>query len=305
MWVQGSDAFVVVDSLDPGENCVFARPGVDRMALLTWAQKRIQAVPEAGWIADTDREMVDALKADGYEPVYAFRHCEMDLTGDLPTAAPPQGWELRAVRGEEEADARRAAAHAAFGSTMDPGMHLERYLGLMRSPVYVRERDLVAVDREGTVGSFMIWWPDETGVAQIEPFGTDPRFHRRGIGRALMYHGLAEMKVAGMKRARVCTRTTDGPQPSSTRRVGSPTWEDSAGGGLLALQAHCKTSDRRTRDVGHMSGPWGPVPQWSLRCPYSKSSPPDQSIDWRRLFKGNSSSPMTKDSSRPPVSGTG
>jgi ribosomal protein S18 acetylase RimI-like enzyme len=205
MWVQGTDAFVVVDSLDPGENCVFARPGVDRMALLKWAQKRLQAVPEAGWVADTDHEMVTALKAEGYEPVDAFRHYEWDLTGDLPRATSPEGWELRAVRGEEEANARRAAAHAAFESTMDPAMHLDRYLGLMRSPAYVRERDLVAVDREGTVGSFMIWWADGTGIAQIEPFGTDPRFHRQGMGRALIYHGLAEMKAAGMRVVRVCT----------------------------------------------------------------------------------------------------
>ena len=41
--------------------------------------------------------------------------------------------------------------------------------------------------------------------AQIEPFGTHPDSHRRGIGRALLYHGLGEMKRAGMHLARVCT----------------------------------------------------------------------------------------------------
>jgi ribosomal protein S18 acetylase RimI-like enzyme len=84
-------------------------------------------------------------------------------------------------------------------------MHLRRYLDFMSSPVYARERDLVAVAPDGTIASFMIWWADGSGVCQIEPFGTHPRFHRKGIGRALLYYGLAEMRAAGMRLARVCT----------------------------------------------------------------------------------------------------
>jgi ribosomal protein S18 acetylase RimI-like enzyme len=89
---------------------------------------------------------------------------------------------------------------------MPDAMHLQRYLDFMRSPVYVPERDLVAVDPSGTVVSFMVWWSDPTShTAQIEPFGTHPGFHRRGVGRALILRGLAGMKEAGMKMARVCT----------------------------------------------------------------------------------------------------
>lgn len=89
-------------------------------------------------------------------------------------------------------------------------MHLQRYLDFMRSPVYVAERDLVAVSPAGDVAAFMVWWADPSGVAQIEPFGTHPDFHRQGIGRALIYHGLAEMKAAGMNTARVVTDAAAG-----------------------------------------------------------------------------------------------
>jgi len=64
---------------------------------------------------------------------------------------------------------------------------------------------LVAVTEDGTVAAFMIWWPDPSGIAQIEPFGTDPAFHRKGVGRALMKYGFARIRDAGMTRVRVIT----------------------------------------------------------------------------------------------------
>jgi ribosomal protein S18 acetylase RimI-like enzyme len=88
---------------------------------------------------------------------------------------------------------------------MDPSMHVDRYLGFMRSPIYDPERDLVAVAPDGTIVSFMVWWPDVSGIAQIEPFGTHPDFHRRGVGRALIHYGLTRMRAGGMRLARVCT----------------------------------------------------------------------------------------------------
>jgi ribosomal protein S18 acetylase RimI-like enzyme len=88
---------------------------------------------------------------------------------------------------------------------MDPKDHLERYLRFMRSPVYVAENDLVAVAPDGRIASFMVWWPDASGISQIEPFGTHPDFQGRGVGRALIHFGLARMRDAGMGVCRVIT----------------------------------------------------------------------------------------------------
>jgi ribosomal protein S18 acetylase RimI-like enzyme len=88
---------------------------------------------------------------------------------------------------------------------MPEEMHLQRYLDFMRSSSYVPDRDLVAVAEDGTIASFMVWWADDSGIAQIEPLGTHPDYQRLGLGRALLYHGLCEMKDGGMLTARVCT----------------------------------------------------------------------------------------------------
>ena len=204
-WIQDDSAFITIDSLEPYEINVFARPGIARMPLVRWAQRRLDDLGEVGWIAYNDRELTSDLEDDGYAPVSVDRTYRWDLTGRLPTRELPAGWILRHVQGEREANPRRAASHAAFESDMPDAMHLQRYIDFMRSPVYVPERDLVAVAPDGTIASFMVWWADDSGIAQIEPFGTHPRFHRQGIGRALIYHGLQEMKEAGMHTCRVIT----------------------------------------------------------------------------------------------------
>lgn len=203
-WVQDDTGFVLIDSRDPTEINAFTRPDVDRMPLIRWAQRRLNGRGEVGWISDDD-ELTTSLADDGYQKVFTYRCYQWDLTTDLPVPNLPEGWELRSVSGEHEANSRRAAAHAAFESTMDPVVHLQRYLDFMRSPAYVPERDLVAVAPDGTIVSFMVWWADESSIAQIEPFGTHPDHHRRGVGRALLYHGLGMMKAAGMTMCRVCT----------------------------------------------------------------------------------------------------
>lgn len=206
-WIQNDSGFVTIDSLGPHENeiTVFARPGVDRMPMIRWAQRRLRDSGDVGWVSDGDRELIDELEADGYSADHVNRSYQWDLTDELPEPDLPPRWRLRALEGEHEADLRRAASHAAFESNMSSALHLQRYIDFMRSPVYAPERDLVAVAPSGRIASFMVWWADESGVAQIEPFGTHPDYQRQGIGRALIYHGLAEMKAAGMHSCRVVT----------------------------------------------------------------------------------------------------
>jgi len=205
-WIQNDEAFVVVDPVDPGEISIFGLPGVDLWPLIRWSRRRLGGKGEVTWVSDRDREFESELEANGFAPTYNYRAFEWDLTSTaIPAPKLPDGWSIRHVEGEHEADNRRAASHAAFESSMPPDQHLQRYLRFMRSPVYTPKRDLVVVHEDGTIGSFMVWWADESGVAQIEPFGTHPDFHRQGLGRALLHHGLRDMKAAGMHLSRVMT----------------------------------------------------------------------------------------------------
>lgn len=212
-WVRRGEAVLVIEARRR-EISAFAVPGMPVIPIIEWAQRKMGGVGEVGWVADSDDELVAYVSDTGYEPVHTDRLYHWDLSRvEVPVPELPQGWELRPVDGEAEADTRRSASHAAFRSTMEGGMHLERYLRFMRSPVYDSDRDLVAVAPDGRVASFMVWWPDPSGIAQIEPFGTHPDFHRQGIGRALIYYGLNRMREAGMKLTRVIT---DEPRSDAT-----------------------------------------------------------------------------------------
>lgn len=205
MWRQGDSGVLILEE-SRAEISVFTKPGVSRNGLIEWAQRRLGGMGEVAWVADRDSDLIEYLKREGYSAVHTERDYQWDLTKtDIPQPGIPEGWSLRPLSGENEADSRRGASHAAFESTLEPARHLDRYLTFMRSPVYNRERDLVAVTPEGRVAAFMVWWSDRSGVAQIEPFGTHPEFQRQGVGRALIHYGLRRMRDAGMKLIQVGT----------------------------------------------------------------------------------------------------
>jgi ribosomal protein S18 acetylase RimI-like enzyme len=205
-WMDGADALLVIDPFEP-EIDLFVRPGAGSVGeLVEWAQGRVEGRAKIGWVSDSDLEMNEYLSGAAYRVVETDRSYRWDLRDTMiPAPALGEDWVLRPVLGEKEAGNRRHASHLAFESTMDPAQHLDRYLTFMRSPVYLPENDLVAIAPDGTIASFMVWWPDPSGIAQIEPFGTHPDFQRRGVGKALIHHGLSRMKEAGMTVCRVVT----------------------------------------------------------------------------------------------------
>lgn len=204
-WMTPGRGVLVLDSRSREINA-FTVPGTSVTALVEWGQRRFEGEGVVGWVADSDRGTAEYLEENDYRPSHADRLYHWDLArSEVSEPKLPDGWRLRAVEGEAEAEARRSASHAAFNSTMGSDEHLARYLRFMRSPVYDSRRDLVAVAPDGQIASFMIWWPDRSGVAQIEPFGTHPAFQRRGIGRALIHFGLRRMREEGMRLARVVT----------------------------------------------------------------------------------------------------
>jgi len=205
---------VLVITAGTNEIDVGAISGRNRIAFIEWAQRRLRGQGRVAAVAETDDELVEYLKSAGYRTDDAHRRYHWDLQEtDVPEPELPDGWELRHIAGEKEARERRRASHAAFRSTMESETHLQRYLRFMRSPVYQPKRDLVAVSPEGRIASFMVWWPDESGIAQIEPFGTHPEFQRRGFGKALIHYGLRAMRDEGMT---LCRVTTDESRTDAT-----------------------------------------------------------------------------------------
>lgn len=182
--------------------------------LYAWAEGRLTEMVKARggsrirqtWILEEDGWMNDLRRASGFTPsghelVYTVRA----LDDPVPVPPRPEGYQVRPVDGVSECQKRAAASHAAFGSRLPFDRYWPRYLRFMESPVYARERDLVAVGPQGRVGSFCVIWLDPANkVGLFEPVGTHPDFQRKGLGRAVMCEGLRRMKAAGMTTAIVC-----------------------------------------------------------------------------------------------------
>ena len=70
-------------------------------------------------------------------------------------------------------------------------MTVEKYTRLTKLPHYGFDYDLVIEAADGSLAAFaMAWWDPEARVGEFEPVGTHPDHRRRGLGRALLSHGL-------------------------------------------------------------------------------------------------------------------
>ncbi len=190
-------------------------------AMHAWAEAQITAQVKAlggqnlrtMWISETDAVRRALLERHGFtHGGYVLNYMEQALTEPGADAPFPDGFEVRPVApGEAEAEARARASYGAFQSSWEWAPYLARYRRFARSPVYERERDLVAAAPDGRIAAFAIWWPDEVnGVGLFEPVGTHPDFQRRGLGRAVVRAGLRAMWARGLARAIVCS-ASDNP----------------------------------------------------------------------------------------------
>ena len=141
------------------------------------------------------------FKAQNAAHVVAKRSLDVVPDPDLP-----EGFSIRHVAGEHEAQ-RVADVHSgAFGSKWDGA----DYLKVMRTPGFDPERELVVVAPDGRFAAFAVIWLDPVSRSGLfEPVGCHRDFARRGLTKALMFAGMARMKAAGTETAIVGYRVTN------------------------------------------------------------------------------------------------
>jgi len=153
--------------------------------------------PDEG-VYETDINLIALLNRRSYEQrpgdqVLMVR----PLDGPVPEPALPDGFTLRAVSGEGEADERSAAHREAFGAWR---VTVEAYQRLMRTSGYDRDLDVVAVAPDGRCAAFCLGWIDPVnGIGELEPVGTRPDFRHLGLGQAVMLESLRRMKSRGLQ----------------------------------------------------------------------------------------------------------
>ncbi len=126
---------------------------------------------------------------------------------DTPIPAPslPPGYRIRALDGPPEVAARAELHRAAFAPSH---LTVERYARLTTLPHYRFDDDLVVEAPDGSLAAFaMAWWDPVARVGEFEPVGTHPDHRRRGLGRALLSHGLRSFRDSGARLVQVYSNT--------------------------------------------------------------------------------------------------
>jgi mycothiol synthase len=182
-------------------------------ALFAWADGRFRELDEERgkllpyWVEfrDDDAERRQLVEAHGFlqnegDRYVLFQHSLIDLP---PTPALPDGFVLRTLAGEQEAVAYAEVHRAAFES---PSMTPEWRIRTIRMPQYRPELDLVVVAPDNTLAGFCVGWLAlERQVAQVEPCGVHPRFHKLGLSGVLLLEMLHRFKQHGATMAMVET----------------------------------------------------------------------------------------------------
>ena len=182
-----------------GVHCLQQRAQNDNESVTLDATCRVENAERIAWLERFGfaRQAVETIHMERalHEPI------------DAPTL--PQGFSIRSVAGEHEAEALAELHRAAFGTDY---MTTEKRLQWMRAPHYDAALDLVAVAPNGELAAYCFGSIDanenaraQRAVGWLDPLGTHPRYQGRGLARALLCYGLNLLRARGMDYAALGT----------------------------------------------------------------------------------------------------
>ncbi|MCY9782598.1 GNAT family N-acetyltransferase [Nocardiopsis sp. EMB25] len=134
---------------------------------------------------------------------------ERDLT-DVEEPVLPAGFRFRTA---DEAGPQ-AAVQAHLDAWTPSTYTAEGYQGVRRTAGYRGDLHILVEAPDATMASSTIMWLDEANrTAEFEPVGTHPDHRRRGLGRAMLLHGMRLARAAGATHATVaCLGAPGHPQ---------------------------------------------------------------------------------------------
>lgn len=209
-----------------------APPGVEE-EMVAWGEACLRrAMQASGEVLALDAScraedavQVERLQRHGFA-LQEIRSLHMLRRLDQPIPAPqlPDGFRIRHVSGEAEAQALVTLHRAAFDSQE---MTVEERLAMMRDPDYDLELDLLVVAPDGRLAAYCMCSisreeNERTGRKQgyTDPLATHPDFQRRGLARALLLTGLLELKRRGMQEAALGTSSENIPMQRAAQAAG-------------------------------------------------------------------------------------
>jgi mycothiol synthase len=163
---------------------------------------RMDGAPRTCWVnvLSQNVEWRAAVETRGFtQCAWSLVHVESSLERQLDPPQLPAGFQLRGVRGVEEADAWAALHRAIFPKV---GMTAAWRRTMVGSRTHRSDLDLVAVAPGGELVAFCQGWlgdPAAETVGQIEPFGTHPDHRRNGLGRAVLLELMRRMQQRAVR----------------------------------------------------------------------------------------------------------
>jgi mycothiol synthase len=164
------------------------------------------------------QERLDFIRQHGFcQTEVTTVHMKRNLSEPIPDPELPQGFQIRAVKGTEEAEAIASTHRAAFDSDY---MTTENRLIIMNSSEYDPSLDLVVVAPDGMIAAYCTCSANPSGQGLTDPVATHPNYQRRGLSRALLLKGMQMLKERGMESAHLGTSGENIAMQKSAGAVG-------------------------------------------------------------------------------------
>jgi len=204
-----------------------ARGGDLDRQIVAWAEGRMREVSQERGVqvklrsgsrayqsdspSKTLRDRIALLESCGFIADRYFFTMERSLSLPIPESQLPDGFTIRQVRSNKDAEAWVELFNQSF---IDHWNHhdltVESYEHWLTDPDYKPELDLVAIAADGTFAAFCHCdiSPEDNkrsgrNEGWISTLGTRRGFRRKGLGRAMLLAGMQRLKVAGVDTARL------------------------------------------------------------------------------------------------------
>jgi mycothiol synthase len=155
--------------------------------------------------AGSQYERIALLERNGFiRSLDRSLHYRRALLKPIPFQPLPDGYHIRVTQPERELDALVTLHRAAFESNQ---MTVEYRQAIMAGAQYAADLDWVMVAPNGGLVAFCLGSVDlaDCTVGFLDPVGVHPDHQGKGLGAALMTHGLQELKERGVTTAALGT----------------------------------------------------------------------------------------------------
>lgn len=220
LWMDGNEALAWGWLFLPGSLEFQIHPGHAALLpdVLDWFEATAGDVERSVSVRVANRQAGEELERRGFrrDDDTPWMRLNLRELAELEEPHLPTGFRFLTMADAGVELSKRVAVHQAAWSEFGTRVTDDTYPRVIRTWPYRPELDLLVEAPDGSPVAFALAWYDDANlIGEFEPVGTDPRFRRLGLGRAVNLFGLQRLREAGATHAIVASRGDEGyPIPS-------------------------------------------------------------------------------------------